>query len=62
MIEDLDHPEQWWQEADPCRYKAVEVTDDEVNHAVTMMVNDLHELGEGGSSNDSHTLFAGPNP
>lgn len=43
MIEDLGDPEQWWQEADPCRYKAVEVTDDEVNHAVTMMVNDLHE-------------------
>ncbi|CDH49821.1 upstream serine threonine kinase for the snf1complex [Lichtheimia corymbifera JMRC:FSU:9682] len=37
VIEDLGDPEQWWQEADPCRYKAVEVTDDEVNHAVTMM-------------------------
>lgn len=38
MIEDLECPEAWWDEADPRRYKTVEVTDEEVTQAVTIMV------------------------
>ncbi|KAI7886187.1 kinase-like protein [Lichtheimia hyalospora FSU 10163] len=37
VIEDLECPEAWWEEADPRRYKTVEVTDEEVTHAVTIM-------------------------
>ncbi|KAJ8658302.1 hypothetical protein O0I10_005985 [Lichtheimia ornata] len=37
VIEDLECPEAWWDEADPRRYKTVEVTDEEVTHAVTIM-------------------------
>ncbi|KAI9256671.1 kinase-like domain-containing protein [Phascolomyces articulosus] len=37
VIEDLEDPQPWWEEADPRRYKAVEVTDEEVTQAVTIM-------------------------
>ncbi|KAL9536964.1 hypothetical protein MBANPS3_012207 [Mucor bainieri] len=37
VIEDLEDPTIWWREADPTLYKAVEVTDEEVNRAVTIM-------------------------
>ncbi|KAG2219148.1 hypothetical protein INT45_002339 [Circinella minor] len=37
VIEDLADPQPWWEEADPKRYKAVEVSDEEVTHAVTIM-------------------------
>ncbi|KAI8138441.1 kinase-like domain-containing protein [Fennellomyces sp. T-0311] len=37
VIEDLSEPQSWWEEADPKRYKAVEVTDEEVTQAVTIM-------------------------
>ncbi|KAI9312228.1 kinase-like domain-containing protein [Dichotomocladium elegans] len=37
VIEDLDDPVPWWEEADPRRYKAVEVTDEDVTQAVTIM-------------------------
>ncbi|ORY94573.1 kinase-like domain-containing protein [Syncephalastrum racemosum] len=37
VIEDLEDPQLWWEEADPKRYKTVEVTDEEVTHAVTIM-------------------------
>ena len=37
MIEDLVDPQPWWEEADPKRYKAVEVSDEEVTQAVTIM-------------------------
>lgn len=37
VIEDLEDPTIWWQEADPTLYKPVEVTDEEVNRAVTIM-------------------------
>ncbi|OAD66030.1 hypothetical protein PHYBLDRAFT_119590 [Phycomyces blakesleeanus NRRL 1555(-)] len=38
VISDLAYPIIWWQEADPRQYKTVEVTDDDVNQAVTIMV------------------------
>ncbi|KAL0079301.1 kinase-like domain-containing protein [Phycomyces blakesleeanus] len=37
VISDLAYPIIWWQEADPRQYKTVEVTDDDVNQAVTIM-------------------------
>ncbi|KAI9490109.1 kinase-like domain-containing protein [Zychaea mexicana] len=37
VIEDIEDPQAWWEEADPRRYKAVEVTDEEVTQAVTIM-------------------------
>lgn len=37
VIDDLEDPTIWWREADPTLYKAVQVTDEEVNRAVTIM-------------------------
>ncbi|KAI8068130.1 kinase-like domain-containing protein [Gilbertella persicaria] len=37
VVEDLQDPTVWWKEADPTLYKAVEVTDEEVSQAVTIM-------------------------
>lgn len=38
VIADLQDPSVWWEEADPTLYKTVQVTDEEVTHAVTLMV------------------------
>lgn len=38
VIKDLDRPELWWEEADPRRYKPVQITDEDVTQAYTMMV------------------------
>ncbi len=37
VIEDLRDPNAWYKEADPTQYKAVEITDLDVHHAVTIM-------------------------
>ncbi|KAI8370489.1 kinase-like domain-containing protein [Radiomyces spectabilis] len=37
VIADLDDPEVWWEEADPRKHQPVQVTDQEVTDAVTMM-------------------------
>ncbi|KAI8879808.1 Pkinase-domain-containing protein [Backusella circina FSU 941] len=37
VIADLQDPSVWWEEADPTLYKTVQVTDEEVTHAVTLM-------------------------
>ncbi|KAI9483424.1 MAG: kinase-like domain-containing protein [Benjaminiella poitrasii] len=41
VIKDLEDPHSWWQEADPTRYPNVQVTDEEVNHAVTTLMDRL---------------------
>lgn len=38
MIEDLSNPDIWFKEADPKQHKAVEVTEEDLTHAVTVMV------------------------
>lgn len=37
VIQDLDDPSIWWKECDPSSYKTVQVTDEEVSSAVTIM-------------------------
>lgn len=37
VIEDLDNVEDWWREADPTRYKTVQVTEEDMSRAVTLM-------------------------
>ncbi|KAG0165944.1 hypothetical protein DFQ28_008088 [Apophysomyces sp. BC1034] len=41
VIEDLDNPETWWKEADPQRYKPVEVTDEETTIMVWALKDQL---------------------
>ncbi|KAI8379126.1 kinase-like domain-containing protein [Radiomyces spectabilis] len=53
VIADLPDPTVWWDEADPRRYKAVEVTEEEVTHAVTIMgrlLKSIHRLSHSLSS------------
>jgi hypothetical protein len=38
VIEDLSNPDIWFKEADPKQHKAVEVTEEDLTHAVTVMV------------------------
>ncbi|KAG0737301.1 hypothetical protein G6F23_010430 [Rhizopus arrhizus] len=37
VIEDLSNPDIWFKEADPKQHKAVEVTEEDLTHAVTVM-------------------------
>lgn len=37
MIEDLDNPEMWRNETDPCNYQKVQITEDDLKGAVTIM-------------------------
>jgi serine/threonine protein kinase len=37
VLEDLDDIEGWWKEADPTRYKTVQVTEEDVSRAFTLM-------------------------
>ncbi|KAI9016551.1 kinase-like domain-containing protein [Phycomyces nitens] len=50
VISDLSNPIVWWQEADPRQYKTVEVTDDEVDQAVTIMARLRNTLSKMSSS------------
>ncbi|CAO3586444.1 unnamed protein product [Absidia cylindrospora] len=47
VIQDLDQPEIWWNEADPRSYQTVRVTDEDMTHAYTVtdrFRNSIHKL------------------
>jgi serine/threonine protein kinase len=48
VIQDLEQPEVWWNEADPRHYQTVRVTDEEVTHAFTMMVRNKKKKSTAG--------------